>query len=45
MTAYRRLFGETKHIYIYIYINKTWWIIKRNAMKLGKKLKIISKRN
>ena len=20
MTAYRRLFGETKHIYIYIYI-------------------------
>ena len=41
MTAYRRLFGETKHIYI----NKTWWIIKRNAMKLGKKLKIISKRN
>ena len=37
MTAYRRLFGETKHIYIYIYISiKLDELSKEMQWNLGK---------
>ena len=43
MSAYRKDFHETK--YIYIYFNKNKRNFKKNIVKFGKKLKIVSKKN